>query len=134
MYVFNRNKKKLVYILLIFFMSLTLSSCLVPHLVLSEIIRNNGMIKIHLNRGFGSEVYTFDGNKDDVFRVYSEVRSGNLKIEITDPDNKVIYQGNGQDVTKFTFRLSITGRYTIVVKSRWCDGFVYINKIEGEKK
>ena len=134
MYIFKRNKKQITAFIFLILITITLTSCFVPHLVLSEIINRDGLIKIILNKSYGSEVYTFDGKAGDVFQIQSEVRTGHLKLEIVDPKGVAIYQGNFQQISKFNIRLSNSGKYTIVVKSQWCDGVIYINKIEGGKR
>lgn len=52
-------------------------------------------------------------------------------LEINDPNGRIIYQGNFKEVAKFNIRLPMSGKYNIVVRSRWCDGIVYLNKIGG---
>ena len=89
--------------------------------------------RLDIDRMTGTDQVTMELGADDTLAVQFETVKGFIYMEIKEPNESILYAGNGKGITEFTVNLSKSGTYFIYVEAHHAKGTVYIQQ-KGEKK
>ena len=89
--------------------------------------------RLDIDRMTGTDQVTMELGADDTLAVQFETVKGFIYMEIKEPNESILYAGNGKGITEFTVNLFESGTYFIYVKAHHAKGTVYIHQ-KGQKK
>ena len=92
-----------------------------------------GFYRLDINRMTGFDRFTMELSAGDTLAVQFETVKGSIYMEIKEPDETILYSGNGKGVTEFTVNISECGTYSIYVEAHRAKGTVYIQQVDGKK-
>ena len=93
-------------------------------------ITADGVYRLDIDRMTGTDWFTMELSAGDMLAVQFETVEGSIYLEIREPDETVLYAGNGEGVTEFTLNLSESGAYSIYVEACRAKGTVFIQQAE----
>ena len=74
----------------------------------------------------GHDRHTMELNEGDVLQICFETEGGTMKLEILAPDGRLLYSGNGTEVTDFSLRISQGGTHTVAVSGARAKGTISV--------
>ena len=89
-----------------------------------------GVYCLDIDRMTGTDRFTMELSAGDTLAVQFETVEGSIYLEIREPDDTVLYAGNGEGVAEFTLNLSESGAYSIYVEARRAKGTVSIQQAD----
>lgn len=92
-------------------------------------VKNPDSYLLDIGKMNGTDSHSLKLGKGDALQIQFETSSGSIRIEIKDPEGRIIYQGNGQKVTDFQIDIIKDGTYSILVTAKKASGKIRIQKI-----
>lgn len=89
--------------------------------------------RLDIDRMTGTDQVTMELGAGDTLAVQFETVKGFIYMEIKEPNENILYAGNGKGITEFTVNLSESGTYFIYVKAHHAKGNIYIQQVDGKK-
>lgn len=83
-------------------------------------------IMVEMNHATGTARQCFQLNSDQDIRISFIDLNGNTQIQLIDPKDHVIYEGNGTAVHDFTCQSTTSGEYELIVEASGSDGTILL--------
>ena len=93
----------------------------------------NSFYRLDIDCMTGTDQVTMELSAGDTLAVQFETVKGFIYMEIKEPNESILYAGNGKGITEFTVNLSESGTYFIYVKAHHAKGNIYIQQVDGKK-
>ena len=93
----------------------------------------DGSYRLDIDCMIGTDCLEMELSAGDALAVQFETVKGSIYMEIREPDESILYAGNGKSATEFTVNISESGTYSIYVQARHAKGTVYIQQVDGKK-
>lgn len=93
-----------------------------------------GTYRLDIDRMTGIDRFTMELSAGDTLAVQFETVKGSIYMEIREPDETILYSGNGKGVSEFTVTVSESGTYSIHVEAHHAKGTVHIQQADERKR
>ena len=91
-----------------------------------DITATNDRIMVEMDHATGTVRQCFQLNSDQDIRISFIDLSGNTKIQLIDPEENVIYEGNETAIHDFTCQSTTTGEYELIVEAGGTNGTILL--------
>ena len=89
-------------------------------------VKNPDAYLLDIRRMNGTDQHSLTLQQGDCLQIHFKTEKGSLTMEITGPDGREVYSGNGQETTDFTVTVPESGLYTITVSARQAKGSISV--------
>lgn len=93
-----------------------------------------GSYRLDIARMTGIDRFTMELSAGDTLAVQFETVKGSIYMEIREPDETILYSGNGKGVSEFIVTVSESGTYSIHVEAHHAKGTVHIQQTDERKR
>ena len=91
-----------------------------------DITTGEDRMMIEMSHATGTARQYFKMNSDQDIRMSFIHLTGSTQISLFDPDDQLIYEGNGSTVNDFTVKTSKEGEYELIVEAVGTDGTILL--------
>lgn len=91
-----------------------------------DITTGEDRMMIEMSHATGTARQYFKLNSDQDIRMSFIHLTGSTQISLFDPDDQLIYEGNGSAVNDFTVKTSKEGEYELIVEAVGTDGTILL--------
>ena len=91
-----------------------------------DITTGEDRMMIEMSHATGTARQYFKMNSDQDIRMSFIHLTGSTQISLFDPDDQLIYEGNGSAVNDFTVKTSKEGEYELIVEAVGTDGTILL--------
>ena len=96
-------------------------------------VKNPDAYLLDIRRMNGTDQHSLALQQGDCLQIHFKTEKGTLTMEITGPDGREVYSGNGQETTEFTVTVPESGLYTITVAARQAKGSISVQAPGGKE-
>lgn len=89
-------------------------------------VKNPDAYLLDIRRMNGTDQHSLTLQQGDCLQIHFKTEKGTLTMEITGPDGREVYSGNGQETADFTVTVPESGLYTITVSARQAKGSISV--------
>lgn len=96
-------------------------------------VKNPDAYLLDIRRMNGTDQHSLTLQQGDCLQIHFKTEKGTLTMEITGPDGREVYSGNGQETADFTVTVPESGLYTITVSARQAQGSISVQLLGGKE-